>query len=49
MSRVPLTSIEHQPESIRECMARRGNVRVALRQFSGISIDDGLCGYPKPR
>jgi hypothetical protein len=25
------------------------NVRVALLQFCGIAIDDGLCGYPKPR
>jgi hypothetical protein len=25
------------------------NVRVALRQFCGIAIDDGLCGYPEPR
>jgi hypothetical protein len=25
------------------------NVRVALRPFCGITIDDGLCGYPKPR
>jgi hypothetical protein len=25
------------------------NGRVALRQFCRIAIDDGLCGYPKPR
>jgi 4-carboxymuconolactone decarboxylase len=28
MSRIPLTSIEHQPEPIRQFMARRGNLNV---------------------
>src|SRR5271154_5408003 len=41
MSRIPLTSIEQQPEPVREWMARRGNLNVFRLLANAPQVFDG--------